>query len=92
MVAVDVPWYDLAICQEHDPEIFWTSDTNRHVARRKAAEARAICLTCPVRFECLEDQLAYEARSNLSKDFMFGIFGGLTPTERLAILRQRGQR
>lgn len=43
-------------------------------------EARAICSTCPVRLECLEDAMETKER--------FGMRGGLTPIERRRIERK----
>jgi WhiB family redox-sensing transcriptional regulator len=44
-------------------------------------EARAICLDCPVRLECLADAL--DGRMD------FGVWGGMTERERRALLRRR---
>jgi len=44
-------------------------------------EARAVCLTCPVRLECLADAL--------DNKMDFGVWGGMTERERRALLRRR---
>ncbi len=44
-------------------------------------EARAVCLACPVRLDCLADAL--DARMD------FGVWGGMTERERRALLRRR---
>lgn len=60
-------------CAGYDPEM-WFPDTRRP---GPVAEAKAICAGCPVRAECLHAGLGEE----------FGIWGGLTPSERGAMLR-----
>lgn len=44
-------------------------------------EARAVCITCPVRLECLADALDHRMD--------FGVWGGMTERERRALLRRR---
>ncbi len=44
-------------------------------------EVRSVCLTCPVRLECLADAL--DSRADL------GVWGGMTERERRALLRRR---
>jgi WhiB family redox-sensing transcriptional regulator len=44
-------------------------------------EARAVCLACAVRIECLADAL--DSRAD------FGVWGGMTERERRALLRRR---
>lgn len=44
-------------------------------------EARAVCIGCPVRLECLADAL--------DNRMDFGVWGGMTERERRALLRQR---
>ena len=50
--------------------------------------AKKLCASCPVRLECLEDQLQYEARGTAQSA---GIFGGLTASQR-APLRKKLQK
>jgi WhiB family redox-sensing transcriptional regulator len=47
-----------------------------------ANAARRICAACPVRTDCLTDALN-------SRDIAFGMRGGLTPTQRRALLNDR---
>lgn len=43
---------------------------------KRIAEAKAICATCKMTRECLDRSVGVE----------YGIFGGLTPNERLALV------
>lgn len=44
-------------------------------------EARSVCLSCPVRLQCLADAL--------DNRMDFGVWGGMTERERRALLRRR---
>ncbi len=44
-------------------------------------KAKAICMGCPVRFDCLADAL--DSRTE------FGVWGGMTERERRTLLRRR---
>jgi WhiB family redox-sensing transcriptional regulator len=44
-------------------------------------EVRSVCVTCPVRLECLADAL--DSRSD------FGVWGGMTQRDSRALLRRR---
>lgn len=62
------PWRQHAACKGEPVEVFFAKKGGN------VARAKAICMTCPVRLECLS--WAVEARIG------FGIFGGRTPRER----------
>jgi len=62
------PWQDDALCKETDPELFFP-DTGG-----STRAAKAVCMRCPVRVECLLDAMQRKER--------YGIFGGLTENER----------
>lgn len=67
-------WTAAAACSGSDPdELFVTG----------AAQNRAknVCLSCPVRVECLADALDHRVE--------FGVWGGMTERERRALLRRR---
>jgi len=66
-------WQQLALCAESDPELFYPE------ARESAPEAKAICMGCEVRVQCLA--AAIVAREP------HGIWGGLTYHERLNLTR-----
>jgi WhiB family transcriptional regulator, redox-sensing transcriptional regulator len=70
-------WSARGLCTDKDPEIFFP------LGDGAAAEAKAICGSCPVRRQCL----AYA----ITADEQFGIWGSLGPQERHN-LRRRLQR
>jgi WhiB family redox-sensing transcriptional regulator len=69
-----VDWQESAVCAQTDPEVFFPEKGG------STREAKKICITCPVRQECLEDALV--------KDEGFGIRGGLSVRERRKLKRQ----
>jgi WhiB family redox-sensing transcriptional regulator len=70
-------WVELAACRHRDTR-FWFSTP----ASFETRVAVAVCRSCPVRGECLEQALRWEAVTDGPR---FGIFGGLTPTERVTL-------
>lgn len=67
-------WTTSAACNDTDPdELFVTGAAQNR--------AKAVCLTCPVRSECLSDALDNRVE--------FGVWGGMTERERRALLRRR---
>ena len=71
-------WAARALCVGFDPEVFFPPSDD------PAAEARDICMACPVRGECL----AYA----VTADERFGIWGGLDPRQRHALRRRLERR
>jgi WhiB family transcriptional regulator, redox-sensing transcriptional regulator len=70
-------WHFQAACRgADDPEMWFPEMGERHLARM----AKAICATCPVIEECLNDALAQRVD--------FGIWGGKTVTERRILGRK----
>ena len=67
-------WRLDAACRGMDVNLFFPHDTDW----REAREGKAVCAVCPVRDECLIENL-HEP---------FGVFGGTTPDER-RVLRRR---
>jgi WhiB family redox-sensing transcriptional regulator len=61
-------WWDLALCAETDPEIFFPEKGGT------TRPAKRVCRMCEVRAECLEDALAHNEG--------FGVRGGLSERER----------
>lgn len=68
-------WRQGALCAQVDPELFFPEPGF------PAEPARRVCRGCEVRQECLDFAL-----ENLERH---GVWGGLSPTQRLALLRQR---
>ncbi len=68
-------WALEAACRGQDPDLWYPP------AGVEAAEAKAICGTCPVRADCLEDALARRER--------YGVWGGRSEDERRQILQHR---
>lgn len=64
----DRPWEVNALCSQTDPEQFYPEKGG------STREAKAVCLRCDVRMECLEWALSNQER--------FGIWGGLSERER----------
>jgi WhiB family redox-sensing transcriptional regulator len=72
-------WLARAACHEFDSALFFP---NRPAYRRNdVAAAKAICCRCPVREECLEAAMDGGEKT--------GIWGGLTPFERMNLRRRR---
>jgi WhiB family redox-sensing transcriptional regulator len=69
--AAATSWMDGALCAQADPEQ-WFPNPGEH-----SRAAKAICGGCPIRERCLEYALAEEIE--------FGVWGGLTATERAAL-------
>jgi WhiB family redox-sensing transcriptional regulator len=68
-------WQDSAACATTDPEVFFppTGDI--------AETARNVCKGCEVRLECLAYAMEHEPQW-LNRHYRYGVWGGLTPTER----------
>lgn len=65
-------------CQRRDAAL-WYPEPRDPEASEKLAYARAQCMTCPLRVECLTRALAVPERH--------GIWGGLTEAERRTVLQ-----
>jgi WhiB family transcriptional regulator, redox-sensing transcriptional regulator len=67
-------WTASSACKSADPdELFVTGAAQNR--------AKAVCMGCPVRTECLSDALDNRVE--------FGVWGGMTERERRALLRRR---
>ena len=67
-------WTAASSCRTQDPdELFVTGAAQNR--------AKAVCMGCPVRTECLADALDNRVE--------FGVWGGMTERERRALLRRR---
>jgi WhiB family redox-sensing transcriptional regulator len=69
------PWQDRSFCAETDPEAFFPEKGE------PSRPAKRICRACEVTAECLAWALDNSQR--------FGIWGGLSPEERLRLARQQ---
>ena len=67
-------WTSLSACKDADPDELFVTGAAQH-------RAKAVCLGCPVRTECLSDALDNRVE--------FGVWGGMTERERRALLRRR---
>lgn len=74
-------WRSRANCKGAPDDIFFPVEH-----RRSPVEAKRICRACPVRAACLNEAMSVE---NDSMRGRFGIYGGLTPTERAALAKRR---
>jgi WhiB family transcriptional regulator, redox-sensing transcriptional regulator len=73
-------WQQRGLCRETDATVFFPPSNFEHKAEREAREekAKAICLRCPVRPQCLDWALATREP--------FGVWGGYSELERKQIL------
>jgi WhiB family redox-sensing transcriptional regulator len=78
-IASDWEWQESAACRELPTEMFFYTDGERG-PRRKNREnaAKAVCASCPVIQACRKQALTLAEP--------YGIWGGLTEEDRLAIL------
>jgi WhiB family transcriptional regulator, redox-sensing transcriptional regulator len=70
-------WWDLAACQTADPELFFPVSATGS-ARAEIEQAKALCVTCPIRQQCLD--YALDTRQP------HGVWGGRTEEERHQII------
>ncbi|WP_369383755.1 WhiB family transcriptional regulator [Streptomyces sp. cg36] len=72
-------WRHSAACRDMAPEVFFSP--RRHGPSPAEVErAKAICFTCPVQPECLSWALRNKETT--------GVWGGMSATERRALLRR----
>ena len=69
-----VNWIAKAACQTSAPDELFVQGAAQN-------RAKAVCMTCPVRTECLADALDNRVE--------FGVWGGMTERERRSLLRRR---
>lgn len=68
-------WSEEAACQDIDSDLFFSSDDGEQ------KQALELCRACPVQRECL--------RYAIDQREMYGIWGGMTESERRSIIRDR---
>lgn len=72
-------WRHRAACRDEDPELFFpVSEVGPGAG--ETARAKSVCASCPVRAACLE----YALDNGLN----YGVFGGLTESERREVARK----
>jgi hypothetical protein len=76
-----MPWRDNARCRGMSQRVFFPGGLG--VAQYE--NAKSCCGECPVREECLAECMATEA--DKGREQRHGMFGGLTPPERVALAR-----
>jgi WhiB family redox-sensing transcriptional regulator len=69
----DYEWASEGACRTTDPDSLFVQGAMQN-------QARAACMSCPVRTECLADALDHRIE--------FGVWGGMTERERRALLRR----
>lgn len=76
-------WQLRALCRGNHAHLFFPPSTfeRKEERERREARAKAICSVCPVQGECLEYALDIQEP--------YGIWGGLTETERRQVLAER---
>lgn len=67
-------WAVRGSCRNTDPDALFVQGAAQN-------RAKAVCLGCPVRTECLADALDHRIE--------FGVWGGMTERERRALLKRR---
>jgi WhiB family transcriptional regulator, redox-sensing transcriptional regulator len=79
----DIGWQYEAACRGEDSELFFAPNYFERKEEKEAreAKAKAICVRCPVRTDCLE----YALRNREPH----GIWGALNEIERKALIRER---
>mgnify|MGYP002720976353 FL=1 len=70
----EMSWQERALCAQTDPEAFFPEKGG------STREAKRICESCEVRDECLSYALENDER--------FGIWGGMSETERRRLRRR----
>jgi WhiB family redox-sensing transcriptional regulator len=71
----NLAWQSAGACIGTDPEDWFDE--------RNTAETIATCLACPIRQRCLDWAMDIEA--DAGRDYRYGIYGGLTSTQRHAL-------
>lgn len=73
--TTDDEWRDRAVCAQSDPEMWFPQKGG------STRSSKTVCLSCPVRQECLDYALINDER--------FGVWGGFSERERRKL--QRGE-
>ncbi len=84
MLSIDRSWQPIALCRGSHSHLFFppSSSERKDERERREMRAKSICQICPVNSECLEYALTIREP--------YGIWGGLTETERRGMLTPVG--
>lgn len=66
-------WTERAICSQCDPELWFPNPGST------SRDAKRVCISCPVRAQCLEYALRTDQR--------FGVWGGMSERDRRRLRR-----
>ena len=75
--SLQAEWRNRAACLGMDTDLFFPEKTEN------AAEAKQVCLSCPVREPCLEEAMSLAGADDS------GIWGGASPDDRRSLSRRR---
>ncbi|MDQ6937310.1 MAG: WhiB family transcriptional regulator [Actinomycetota bacterium] len=82
VVAANWDWQARGACRGMNSNTFFNPDNERGRAKRtREASAKAVCARCPVAINCLDWALTVREP--------FGVWGGMTATEREELLAER---
>lgn len=83
VAAADRSWQMKGLCRGNHSYLFFPPSTveRKEERERREIKAKAICAVCPVNGDCVE--FALEIKEP------YGIWGGLTETERRQVLSRR---
>lgn len=73
----EAEWHERAACREHDP-CLWYPEKETQL---QVGEAKGVCAGCPVQAACLADAL--------DRREPYGVWGGMTTSEREYMLKMR---
>jgi hypothetical protein len=80
--------YELAVCAQVDPELFFFDVAGG--SPQKIKQAKEICVTCPIINECREEAITKKVGLfDGGSAFVVGIWGGTTEAERKEIRKKR---
>ena len=81
LIGDDAPWKAEGLCRGISPDLFYPTISDLRLWDETEAPGMRVCDGCPVKAECLEYALANNERD--------GVWGGLCPTRRRKLLKQR---
>lgn len=81
-------WHHHTACAGMPEDIFFPGDAGVRTRHALFESGKEVCRGCPVREQCLNDQLDYEATTDSSAR-VYGLYGAHAPAERLPLLRER---